>query len=688
MTTQNFLVEIGTEELPPKALKTLATSFADNVEAELNQAGLTFDKIEWFAAPRRLAVKVLNLATQQPSKEIEKRGPAVSAAFDAEGKPTKAAEGWARGCGITVEQAERIATDKGEWLVHRAKIEGQPTKNLLNDIVANALAKLPIPKPMRWADKTVQFIRPVHTVTMLLGDELIEGEILGVASARTIRGHRFLGEKEFEIQHADQYPKLLREKGSVVADFNERKAEILAKSQAKATALGGVADIEESLLEEVTSLVEYPNVLAAKFEERFLAVPAEALVYTMKGDQKYFPIYDKDGKLLPHFIFVSNINPEDPTAIIEGNEKVVRPRLTDAEFFFKTDLKQKLVDRLPRLETVLFQQQLGTLKDKTDRIEQLAGEIAKQIGADEVKAKRAGLLSKCDLMTNMVFEFTDTQGVMGMHYARHDGEDEEVAVALNEQYMPRFAGDELPKSLVASAVALADKFDTLTGIFGIGQAPKGSADPFALRRAALGALRIIVEKNLPLDLEDLVKKSAALFGDKLTNQNVVADVVDFMLGRFRAWYQDEGIAVDVIQAVLARRPTRPADFDARVRAVSHFRTLDSAEALAAANKRVSNILAKADAAIGEINLSACVEPAEKALAEAVLALRTEVQPLIAQGDYTAVLDKLANLRAPVDSFFDNVMVNAEDPALRQNRLAILNTLQGLFLQVADISVLQ
>ena len=768
---ENFLVEIGTEELPPKALKTLATSFADNVEAELNQAGLTFDKIEWFAAPRRLAVKVLNLATQQPSKEIEKRGPAVSAAFDAEGKPTKAAEGWARGCGITVEQAERIATDKGEWLVHRAKIEGQPTKNLLNDIVANALAKLPIPKPMRWADKTVQFIRPVHTVTMLLGDELIEGEILGVASARTIRGHRFLGEKEFEIQHADQYPQLLREKGSVVADFNERKAEILAKSQAKATALGGVADIEESLLEEVTSLVEYPNVLAAKFEERFLAVPAEALVYTMKGDQKYFPIYDKDGKLLPNFIFVSNINPEDPTAIIEGNEKVVRPRLTDAEFFFKTDLKQKLVDRLPRLETVLFQQQLGTLKDKTDRIEQLAGEIAKQIGADEAKAKRAGLLSKCDLMTNMVFEFTDTQGVMGMHYARHDGEDEEVAVALNEQYMPRFAGDELPKSLVASAVALADKFDTLTGIFGIGQAPKGSADPFALRRAALGALRIIVEKNLPLDLENIINYSIKTYGkrmikairssnmggfkapeyyyrnlffetasklegisseiDKRINsqddsefeptQNQVfvgvfnslsedvrnsviieteqyfldyyipiirEGIVDFMLGRFRAWYQDEGIAVDVIQAVLARRPTRPADFDARVRAVSHFRTLDSAEALAAANKRVSNILAKADAAIGEINLTACVEPAEKALAEAVLALRTEVQPLIAQGDYTAVLDKLANLRAPVDSFFDNVMVNAEDPALRQNRLAILNTLQGLFLQVADISVLQ
>ncbi|AHG74345.1 Glycyl-tRNA synthetase beta subunit [Mannheimia sp. USDA-ARS-USMARC-1261] len=688
MTTQNFLAEIGTEELPPKALKKLATAFAENVEQELTQAGLTFEKVEWFAAPRRLAVKVLGLADAQPSKEIEKRGPAVSAAFDAEGKPTKAAEGWAKGCGITVEQAERIATDKGEWLVHRAVIEGQPTKNLLVDIIAKSLANLPIPKTMRWGDKSEQFVRPVHTVTLLFGAELIEGEILGVASGRTIRGHRFLGEREFQIDNADQYPQLLKDRGSVVADFNERKALILAKSQEKATALGGVADIEEDLLDEVTSLVEYPNVLTAKFEERFLAVPAEALVYTMKGDQKYFPIYDKDGKLLPHFIFVSNINPDDPSKIIEGNEKVVRPRLTDAEFFFKTDLKQKLEDQLPRLETVLFQQQLGTLRDKTARIEALAGEIAAQIGADQTKAKRAGLLSKCDLMTNMVFEFTDTQGVMGMHYARHDGEDEEVAVALNEQYMPRFAGDNLPNSLVACSVALADKFDTLTGIFGIGQAPKGSADPFALRRAALGSLRIIVEKNLPLDLTDLVEKSAKLFGDKLTNQNVVSEVVDFMLGRFRAWYESEGIAVDVIQSVLARRPTRPADFDARVRAVSHFRELDSAEALAAANKRVSNILAKADIAIGEIDLTACVEPAEKALAESVLALRTEVQPLIANGDYTAVLDKLANLRQPVDAFFDGVMVNAEDQKLRQNRLAILSTLQGLFLQVADISLLQ
>ncbi|AAU38563.1 glycine--tRNA ligase subunit beta [[Mannheimia] succiniciproducens] len=689
MTTQNFLAEIGTEELPPKALKKLATAFAENVENELNQAGLTFEKVQWFAAPRRLAVKVLNLATSQPTKEIEKRGPAVSAAFDAEGKPTKAAEGWARGCGITVEQAERLATDKGEWLVHRATIEGQPTKNLMLDIVTRSLANLPIPKMMRWGDKTEQFVRPVHTVSLLLGGELIEGEILGIASGRTIRGHRFLGEAEFQIAHADEYPQILKDKGSVIADFNERRAIILADSQAKASALGGVADIEDDLLDEVTSLVEFPNVLTATFEERFLAVPAEALVYTMKGDQKYFPIYDKNGKLLPHFIFVSNINPTDPTPIIEGNEKVVRPRLSDAEFFFNTDKKQRLEDLLPRLETVLFQQQLGTLLDKTKRIQALAGEIATQIGADKAKAERAGLLSKCDLMTNMVFEFTDTQGVMGMHYARHDGEDEEVAVALNEQYMPRFAGDNLPNSLVASSVALADKFDTLTGIFGIGQAPKGSADPFALRRAALGALRIIVEKNLPLDLAEIVKKSTALFADRLTNQNVVDDVVDFMLGRFRAWYQDEGIAVDVIQAVLARRPTKPADFDARVRAVSHFRTLDSAEALAAANKRVSNILAKIEGEISsKIDRTLLLEPEEKALAEQVLALQSELAPLFAKGEYQPALDRLAGLREVIDNFFDKVMVNAEDEKLRQNRQAILNTLRNLFLQVADISLLQ
>lgn len=689
MTTKNFLAEIGTEELPPKALKKLAVAFKDNVEQELTQAGLAFDTVEWFASPRRLAVKVLGLAEAQPSKKVEKRGPAVAAAFDAEGKPTKAAEGWARGCGISVDQAERLVTDKGEWLVHRAVIEGQPTKNLLLGIISNALAKLPIPKTMRWGDKSEQFVRPVHTVTLLFGDELIEGDILGVASGRTIRGHRFLGQQEFTIDNADQYPQLLAEKGSVIADFEQRKAIIRQDAEKAAAKVGGIADIEEDLLDEVTSLVEFPVVMTAKFEERFLAVPAEALVYTMKGDQKYFPIYDQNGKLLPNFIFVSNINPQDQSSVIEGNEKVVRPRLSDAEFFFKTDLKQRLEDNLPRLKTVLFQQQLGTLFDKTERIEKLSGEIAAQIGADVAKAERAGLLSKCDLMTNMVFEFTDTQGVMGMHYARHDGEDEEVAVALNEQYMPRFAGDELPRSLVACSVALADKFDTLVGIFGIGQHPKGDKDPFALRRAALGVLRIIVEKNLPLDLVDLAQKAAALYGEKLSNANVVEDVVDFILGRFRAWYQEEGIAVDVIQSVLACRPTKPADFDARVKAVNHFRTLDAAQALAAANKRVQNILSKVDGALPEnIDLSLCREPQEINLAERVLELQRELQPLFEKGDYQTALSRLADLRESVDSFFDNVMVNAEDEKLRQNRLALLKNLRDLFFKVADISLLQ
>ncbi|KGQ48730.1 glycine-tRNA synthetase subunit beta [Gallibacterium anatis 10672-6] len=687
--TKNFLAEIGTEELPPKALKKLAVAFKDNVEQELTQAGLAFDAVEWFASPRRLAVKVLGLAEAQPSKEVEKRGPAVAAAFDAEGKPTKAAEGWARGCGISVDQAERLVTDKGEWLVHRAVIEGQPTKNLLLGIISNALAKLPIPKTMRWGDKSEQFVRPVHTVTLLFGDELIKGEILGVASGKTIRGHRFLGEQEFTIENAEQYPEILEKKGSVIADFEQRKTIIRQDAEKAAAKIGGVADIEDDLLDEVTSLVEFPVVMTAKFEERFLAVPAEALVYTMKGDQKYFPIYDQNGKLLPNFIFVSNINPQDQSSVIEGNEKVVRPRLSDAEFFFKTDLKQRLEDNLPRLKTVLFQQQLGTLFDKTERIEKLSGEIAAQIGADVAKAERAGLLSKCDLMTNMVFEFTDTQGVMGMHYARHDGEDEEVAVALNEQYMPRFAGDELPHSLVACSVALADKFDTLVGIFGIGQHPKGDKDPFALRRAALGVLRIIVEKKLPLDLVDLAQKATALYGDKLSNANVVEEVVDFVLGRFRAWYQEEGISVDVIQAVLACRPTKPADFDARVKAVNHFRTLDAAQALAAANKRVQNILSKVDGVLPEnIDLSLCCEPQEINLAERVLELQRELQPLFEKGDYQTVLSRLADLRESVDSFFDNVMVNAEDEKLRQNRLALLKNLRDLFFKIADISLLQ
>ena len=556
-------------------------------------------------------------------------------------------------------------------------------------MVATSLSKLPIPKLMRWGASDVQFVRPVHTVTLLLGETLIPATILGIASDRVIRGHRFMGEPEFTIDSADQYPQILRERGKVIADYEARKAMIKADAEAAAAKIGGKADMIESLLEEVTSLVEWPVVLTAKFEEKFLAVPSEALVYTMKGDQKYFPVYSADGKLLPNFIFVANIESKDPQQIIAGNEKVVRPRLADAEFFFNTDRKKRLEEYLPRLDTVLFQQQLGTLRDKTDRIESLAGWIAGQIGADVNHATRAGLLSKCDLMTNMVFEFTDTQGVMGMHYARHDGEAEDVAVALNEQYQPRFAGDALPSSLVSCAVAIADKMDTLAGIFGIGQHPKGDKDPFALRRAALGVLRIIVEKNLNLDLQSLTEEAVRLYGEKLTNVNVVSEVVDFMLGRFRAWYQDEGYAVDTIQAVLARRPTRPADFDARVKAVSHFRTLDEAAALAAANKRVSNILAKSDETLNDaIRASVLKEDAEIRLATQLVVLHDKLKSVFEEGRYQEALSELAALREPVDQFFESVMVNVEDKEVRINRLTLLSELRKLFLQVADISLLQ
>ena len=689
MTDRTFLVEIGTEELPPKALRSLAEAFAENFTAELDNAGLEHGEVSWFAAPRRLALKVAKLSAAQADREVEKRGPAMAQAFDAEGRPSKAAEGWARGCGITVDQAERLVTDKGEWLLYRAQVKGQSAQQLLAGMVSVALAKLPIPKLMRWGDKETQFVRPVHTVTLLLGDELIPGTVLGVDSARTLRGHRFMGEPEFPIDNADQYPQILLERGKVVADYATRKALIKRDAELAAQKMGGQADLSESLLEEVTSLVEWPVVLTAKFEEKFLAVPAEALVYTMKGDQKYFPVYDAAGKLLPNFIFVANIESKDPQQIISGNEKVVRPRLADAEFFFNTDRKQRLEDNLPRLETVLFQQQLGTLRDKTDRIQTLAGWIAGQIGADVNHATRAGLLSKCDLMTNMVFEFTDTQGVMGMHYARHDGEAEDVAVALNEQYQPRFAGDELPQSLVACSLAIADKMDTLAGIFGIGQHPKGDKDPFALRRAALGVLRIIVEKNLSLDLQTLTEEAVRLYGSKLTNAKVVDEVVDFMLGRFRAWYQEEGHAVDTIQAVLARRPTKPADFDARVKAVTHFRTLEEAAALAAANKRVSNILAKADGKLLEsVHASVLKEPAELKLATHLVVLRDKLEPFFAEGRYQEALVELAALRETVDEFFDSVMVMAEEEAVRMNRLTLLSKLRELFLQVADISVLQ
>ena len=689
MKCENLLIEVGTEELPPKALRTLAESFVANFTEELKKADLAYETAHWHAAPRRLALEVKQLVSAQADKVVEKRGPAIAQAFDADGNPTKAAMGWARGNGITVEQAERLKTDKGEWLLHKAKVVGVETQSLIADMAQKALDKLPIPKPMRWGSSKTQFIRPVHTVTMLFGSDVIDGELLGIKSDRVIRGHRFMGESSFELDHADNYLSALEQKGKVLADYEQRKAMIKADAQKAAEQIGGVADLEDDLLEEVTSLVEWPIVLTANFEEKFLDVPPEALVYTMKGDQKYFPVFDKSGQLLPHFIFVTNIESKDPQQIISGNEKVVRPRLADAEFFFETDKKHSLASRLSSLETVIFQKQLGTIKQRVERISEMSGFIATSIDANSQDSARAGLLSKSDLMTNMVMEFTDLQGTMGMHYARLDGETEAVAVALQEQYKPKFSGDSVPTAPTSVCVALAEKLDTLVGIFGIGQAPKGAADPFALRRAAIGILRIIVENKLSLDLVDLIAKAQALHGDSLSNDKAAEQVLEFLMGRFRSWYQDQGIEVDVILAVLARRPTKPADFDSRIKAVAHFRSLEQASALAAANKRVSNILAKVDDTIdSKIKSELLVEPAEQALAAKLTELEPQLAPLFAAGDYQQALALLANLRESVDQFFEDVMVMADDEALKQNRLALLSSLRDQFLHAADISLLQ
>ncbi|WP_240224903.1 glycine--tRNA ligase subunit beta [Rheinheimera hassiensis] len=685
MSVQDFFVEIGTEELPPKSLKTLASAFADNLSAELAKLELSHADVLWYAAPRRLAVRINGLAAQQADKVVEKRGPAIASAFDADGKPTKAAQGWAAGCGITVEQAEKLETDKGAWLLHKAKVVGAATVTLLPEVVQLALAKLPIAKPMRWGNSTAEFIRPVHTIIMLYGKDVVPATILGRVSGNQTHGHRFHAPEKVAVNHADDYLATLR-KAFVVADFAERKAFIAAEVAKTAAGLNGKALMDDALLEEVTALVEWPVVLVGSFEQSFLQVPAEPLISTMKDNQKYFPLLDQNDKLLNKFIFVANIASKDPQQIISGNEKVVRPRLSDAQFFFNTDRKQKLEQRLDSLKTVLFQQQLGTLAEKSERISKVAGFVAAKIGAEQAAAERAGLLSKADLMTNMVGEFPEVQGIMGMHYARLDGEGEAVALALNEQYMPRFAGDQLPSRLEGAAVAIADKLDTLVGIFGIGQAPKGDKDPFALRRAAIGALRIMVEKQLPLDLVDIIAFSQQTFGSKLSNAKVAEEVLDFMLGRFRAWYEAEGYSVDVIQAVLARRPTNPADFDRRVKAVAEFGKLDAAAALAAANKRVANILAKVEGDIATtVNTALLQEEAEQALHSAIVA---EQAYQASQHSYAEGLAHLASMRDVIDQFFDKVMVNADDAAVRANRQALLKQLRELFLQVADISVLQ
>ncbi|WP_010324464.1 glycine--tRNA ligase subunit beta [Marinobacterium stanieri] len=681
MSQHDFLVELGTEELPPKALPTLSAAFMNGITAGLDAAGIKYTEAKPYASPRRLAVLITNIDAQQPDRAIEKRGPATQA-------PEKAVQGFAGSCGVSADQLEVMETPKGNYYVYRGVEAGQSTASLLPGIISESLNKLPIPKRMRWGASRTEFVRPVKWLCMLLGDEVVEAEVLGLKAGRKTRGHRFHYNHDIELMAPADYAQVLKNTGKVLADFAERRELIREQVKREGERLGGIAQIDEDLLDEVTALNEWPVALTGRFEERFLEVPAEALISSMKEHQKYFHALDKDGKLMPFFITLANIESKDPQQVIEGNEKVIRPRLADALFFFETDKKYPLANRIEKLKSVVFQQQLGTVFDKTQRIENLSAAIAELIEGDADMARRSAQLSKCDLMTDMVFEFTDLQGLMGYHYALHDGEAEEVALALNEQYMPRFAGDELPTTKSGIALAIADRLDTLTGLFGINQPPTGSKDPFALRRAALGVLRIIVEHKLDLDLHQLLGIAAEQHGDLPGSEGLADRVLDFMLERFRAWYEDREISAETFLSVHALRPTSPLDFDRRVQAVSHFRNLAEADSLAAANKRVSNILSKQQADVAaDVDESLLSEDAEKALATAISNIESEIQPLCEQGDYRSTLEKLASLRAPIDSFFDNVMVMADDSAVRANRLALLKRLRRLFLGVADISLL-
>lgn len=685
--SKDFLVELGTEELPPKSLLTLATDFRNNVEQALQKEKLGFKAVSYYATPRRLAVAVDALEEQAPDENTELWGPPLSVAFDKEGKPTKAAEAFASKNGLNVDDLKTKHSDeKVGKLVHRSVSRGAKAVDLLPAVVQKALDDLPIARRMRWGASRAEFVRPVHWLVMLYGTDVVNCEIYGVKSSNLSKGHRFHANHDIPIQDRVSYQQTLTREGKIMPDFAGRQKAIAEQVNAKAKELGGQAVISDDLLDEVTALVEWPVALAGNFDREFLEVPAEALISSMKEHQKYFHVVDTDSKLMPHFITVSNLESKNPAQVIDGNERVIRPRLADAAFFFNTDRQTKLEARREKLKSVLFQAKLGTIFDKTARIEALSQQIAAKIGANTDLTSRAAQLSKCDLVSSMVYEFPDMQGIAGYHYATHDGEAPEVAQALIEQYRPRFAGDDVPESLTGALIAIADRLDTITGIFGIGQTPTGSKDPFGLRRASLGVLRIMVEKKLDLDLRELVTFAAGQFRNLPKATTVADDVLAYMLERFKAWYDEAGIAPEVFQAVSAKNLSCPLDIDNRVHAVAEFYKLPEAEALASANKRVSNIIAKQDSKIpDQVNDSLLQEDAEKKLAGQVAAMRENVAPLFAQRNYTQALATLASLRAPVDNFFDNVMVMTDDEKLRNNRLALLQQLRELFLEVADIS---
>jgi glycyl-tRNA synthetase beta chain len=685
----DFLFEIGTEELPPKSLCRLRDALRDNLSGLLNQNKLDFDAIRAFATPRRLAILVSGLAAAQPDSTSERKGPSVSAAFDSDGNPTKAAEGFARSCGVGVDQLDRQVTGKGEWLFFREEVQGAETESLLAEMVNESLARLPIAKRMRWGTGSTEFVRPVHWSVLLYGDRSIEARVLGTVSGRVTYGHRFHAPDAIVLESPDEYAGVLETRGKVVADFEVRRERIRGQVEKIARGLGAIALVEDDLLDEVTSLVEWPVAVAGSFDARFLDLPSEVLITTMQTNQKYFPLISESGEIRPGFITVSNIESLNPASISSGNERVIRPRFSDAEFFWTQDRKQTLENRLPALEGIVYQKKLGTLAQKSNRVTALAEFIAGEIQADAESAVRAARLAKADLLTDMVGEFPSLQGTMGRYYSRADGESSEVAQAIEEQYLPKQSGGALPKSLAGQVLSVAEKLDSLVGIFSAGLIPSGDKDPYGLRRSALGLIRVLVEKKLDLDILRLIDVAVQQLPEKLHNDQLADEISSFIHDRLRGYCLDRGFRADEFDAVLAVHPTRPLDFEKRLQAVAGFRSLAAAESLAAANKRIQNILRKSGTdADGEVDPACFQDPEESRLFESMIEAADAVNPMLERDDYTEALRRLSELRAPVDLFFEKVMVMVEDPGLQNNRLALLSGVQSLFLRIADISRLQ
>ncbi|MGZ5053822.1 MAG: glycine--tRNA ligase subunit beta [Methylobacter sp.] len=686
-TSNHLLFELGSEELPPKTLLKLSNALLNNIIQGLNAAELTFTGSKAYATPRRLAVFIENLASAQPDKIVEKRGPAIQAAFAPDGTPSKAALGFAVSCGTSFEQLERLKTDKGEWLSYTQSVKGQATKNLIPDIIRQSIAGLPIAKRMRWGSFTTEFVRPVHWAVLLYGDSIIDTEILGLQTGAATQGHRFHAPQKITLTKPEDYAETLFKQGRVIADFEQRKAIIREAAQKAATAVNGIAHIEDDLLEEIAALNEWPVPITGTFDPRYLELPPEVLITTMQTNQKYFPVKNADGGLLAYFITFSNIESTNPKSIQQGNERVVTPRLSDAEFFWNQDRKKSLADRVDSLSSVIFQESLGTVLEKTQRVQNLARFIAGHLNANVELAERAALLAKTDLMTEMVGEFGNLQGIMGRYYAQADNEPAEVALAIEEQYFPKQSGSPTPSSTTGQILAIAEKMDTLVGIFAVGLIPTGDKDPYALRRAALGILRTIIENNLNINIIELAEFAGAQIKTASDQSTISGRVIDFIFDRLKGYCLDQGYTADEFDAVITVNPAEPLDFMQRLQAVKAFRQLPEAESLAAANKRIRNILKKSESQPAA-SVGALVEAQEKQLLQAALQSEGDIKPLLAQRDYQATLNRLAGLRNDVDAFFDHVMVMTDDLDLRANRLALLNLLSEQFLTCADISKLQ